>query len=82
MEQRQLKAQPDPDQLSVHLSLGLNSTCKLFVTIRDLYGRIVENTLLQLPAEIDISHLHSGSYFIETIESREVKRASFEVKRQ
>ncbi|MDA0972469.1 MAG: hypothetical protein O2867_01930 [Bacteroidetes bacterium] len=54
---------------------------KLFVTITNLCGQIIRHSLMQFPYEMDISDFYPGSYFVETIESRMIKRVGFEIKR-
>lgn len=79
MKNTGLIATPDPTKQTIILSYGGNQKRKLFITVRDLYGQIIRNSLMQVPAKLDISDLHPGCYFVETIEGREIRRTSFEV---
>jgi hypothetical protein len=54
---------------------------KLFVTITNLCGQIIKHSLMQFPFELDVSDYYPGNYFVETIESRTIKRVGFEVKK-
>lgn len=69
----------DKEQSEMTISFGNKEKRKLFITIRDLYGRVLQNKLMTVPLNLDTSSFRPGSYFIETIDSRKIIRTPFKI---